>query len=68
MILQVQSVQPQPASVHRLMSDLSRAIVLLIASFCAVAFADPPSGLPETVRDLPLTEIRQLTGNKIGWA
>ena len=56
MIVQVKSVQPQPTYVHRLISDLSRAIVLLIASFCAIAFADPPTDLPETVAKSVLTD------------
>jgi len=44
------------------------AIALLLAILSATAIATPPPGVPATVRDLPLTEIRGLTGNKIGWA
>ena len=46
----------------------SHAIALLLAILSATAIASPPPGVPATVRDLPLTEIRELTGNKIGWA
>jgi hypothetical protein len=44
----------------------SHAIALLLAILSATAIASPPPGVPATVRDLPLTEIRELTGNKIG--
>jgi hypothetical protein len=41
---------------------------VVLALFLSPTFAGAPAGVPESVRDLPLEQIRTWTGNTIDWA
>lgn len=45
-----------------------RRTVLLLLLVLSTAHAEPPAGIPASVRDLPLAQIRELTGNTVDWA
>lgn len=41
---------------------------LSLLLFVPSVFAGPPAGIPDSVRDLPLAQIREWTGNTVDWA